>query len=59
MKKHLFLFLSASSAVPAFADVIASQPTGEPALDYTLLIIGGLAIVALLVVRMVRKRKQM
>jgi len=59
MKKYLPLVFSVSLFSVAYADIVRSQPTGEPALDYTLLIIGGLAIVALLVVRMVRKRKQM
>ncbi|WP_338872955.1 hypothetical protein WBJ53_29280 [Spirosoma sp. SC4-14] len=58
MKPDLCLFLAINSFSAPFADIVRSRPTGEPTLDYALLA-GGLAIVILLVVRMIRKRKQM
>ncbi|QHV94237.1 hypothetical protein [Spirosoma endbachense] len=39
------------------ADVISTQPTGSPTVDY-LLIVGVFAVAILLIVRRVRKRKQ-
>ncbi|GAB3949343.1 hypothetical protein GCM10028805_25350 [Spirosoma harenae] len=58
MKKYMLALLFSITFSYAFADIVKSQPTGSPLLDTTL-IVGVVAVVLLLIVRRVRKRKQM
>ncbi|WP_155297351.1 hypothetical protein [Spirosoma aerolatum] len=57
MKKRILSLLWLCSFSQAFADVVNSEPTGYPVLDYAL-VIGVVAVVVLLIVRQVRKRRQ-
>lgn len=55
-KKYALSLLLSVSFSPSFADLVTSQPTGYPMVDNAL-IIGVFAVVVLLIVRQVRKRK--
>ncbi|MVM29519.1 hypothetical protein GO755_05710 [Spirosoma sp. HMF4905] len=58
MKKYALVLLLPLNSSRSLTDVVSTAPTGNPSLDYTL-IIGVVAVVVLLIVRRVRKRKQM
>lgn len=58
MKKYAPTLLLSLSFSRSLADVVNTAPTGNPSLDYTL-IIGVVAVVVLLIVRRIRKRKQL
>ncbi|MBN8824648.1 MULTISPECIES: hypothetical protein [unclassified Spirosoma] len=58
MTKLILALLLLGSFSQVFADIVNSEPTGYPVVDYTL-VIGVVAVVVLLIVRRVRKRKQL